>query len=95
MIVLINNCVNDLIDGMKKKRKLQRARMPDGFVLVQTKLDRHLLAALKMMAAHKEQSLQMYLNNFFKDFLDLEAENLGNSALLMAIRDKLTKVRYL
>lgn len=95
MIVLMASCVNDNIDGMKKKRKLQRARMPEGFVLMQTKLDKHLLAALKMMAAHKEQTLQTYLNNFFKDFVDLEAENLGNSALLMAIRDKLTKVRYL
>ena len=62
--------------------------------MFQFKLDNNIRYVIQLMASYKNMSMTDYLNNFFKDFLICEAENIGTEYLVNEIKQWLDKVPY-
>lgn len=67
----------------------------DKKVFFQARLDENLIDGIKMMAMHHKMNIKDYLNNFFKEFLLLQAESLNDQYLVGSLKQKLDKVKHL
>ena len=85
--------------GRPKKVHTNQEYSEDELTYLQMRLHKNIVHAIRLMCLyHKvnkpEMTTQIYLNNFFKDFILHEATVIDNEGLVKSIKEVLDKVRY-